>query len=104
MLVIEQLLVPIDFHCISYPTVEVNGDQKQNIFFCVQHKRNFYRFGTTWGWVNDDNILIWGWTVSLSYLWMLSEYSKYKKCCFLLYEPKHYGENIKGMFNLNDKT
>ncbi len=28
MLAIKQLTVPIDFHCISFPTVEVNGDQQ----------------------------------------------------------------------------
>ncbi len=51
MLVIKQLMVPIDFHSISFPTMEVNGDQQLlvwffniflNIFFCVQHKRETY--------------------------------------------------------------
>ncbi len=28
-------------------------------------ERNLYRFGTTLGWVNDDSILIFGWTISL---------------------------------------
>ncbi len=28
MLVIKQLMVPIDFHSISFPAVEVNGDQQ----------------------------------------------------------------------------
>ncbi len=40
----------------------------QNIFLCVQQKqRNSYRFGTTWGWVND-RIFIFGWTIPLSHL------------------------------------
>ncbi len=29
-------------------------------------QRNSYRFGTTWGWVNDDRIFIFGWTIPLS--------------------------------------
>ncbi len=29
MLVNKQLMVPIDFHSISFPTMEVNGDQQQ---------------------------------------------------------------------------
>ncbi len=29
MLVINQLMVPIDFHSISFPTMEVNEDQQQ---------------------------------------------------------------------------
>ncbi len=43
MLVIKHLMVPIDFHGISFSTMEVNGDQQlfgsSNIFFCVQHKK-----------------------------------------------------------------
>ncbi len=50
MLVIKQLMVPIDFHSISLPNMEVNGDQQlfgsskmyQNIFFCVQHMKETY--------------------------------------------------------------
>ncbi len=30
----------------------------QNIFFWVQQKKNSYRFAITWGWVNDDRIVI----------------------------------------------
>ncbi len=38
----------------------------QNIFFCVQHRnKNEYRFGTTWQWVNNDRIRIFGWTIPL---------------------------------------
>ncbi len=38
----------------------------QNIFICVKKS---YRFGTNWGWVKDDRILIFGWTISLSPVW-----------------------------------
>ncbi len=33
---------------------------------CSAEQRHSYRFGTTWGWVNDDRIFIFGWTMSLS--------------------------------------
>ncbi len=50
MLVIKKLQVPIDFHSISFPTMEVNrdwGPKKiglvfQKIFFCVQYKKETY--------------------------------------------------------------
>jgi len=32
---------------------------------CSTEERNSYRFGTTWGWVNDDRIFIFGWTIPL---------------------------------------
>ncbi len=33
---------------------------------CSAEQRHSYRFGTTWGWVNDERIFIFGWTVPLS--------------------------------------
>ncbi len=45
MLVIKQVMVPIALHSIYFSTMEVNENQH------IQ-----YRFGTTWGWVNDDRI------------------------------------------------
>ncbi len=38
------------------------------ISLCLAEQRNsyFHRFGTTWGWVNDDRIFIFGWTILLS--------------------------------------
>ncbi len=55
--------------------MEVNGAPKQPggyklsskyLPLCSAEQRNSYRFGTTWGWVNDDRIFIFGWTISLS--------------------------------------
>ncbi len=34
--------------------------------FVFGRTKNSYRFGTTWGWVNDDRIFIFGWTIPLS--------------------------------------
>jgi len=51
------------------PTMVVNGiiDILRIILFCVQqNKKNVYRFGTTWGWVNDDKIFFFGWTITLN--------------------------------------
>ncbi len=33
-------------------------------FLCSAKQRKSYRFGTTWGWVNDDSIF--GWTIPLT--------------------------------------
>ncbi len=62
-------LTPLVF---IFPTMEVNSAPKQpgyklssNIFLCVGRRKNSYRFGTTWGWVNDERIFIFGWTVPL---------------------------------------
>ncbi len=49
MLVIKQLMVPIDFRSMSFPTMEFNGNQQ--LFdcsnFCVQHKKETLR-GAEW--------------------------------------------------------
>lgn len=38
----------------------------QNIFFvCKQEQLNLYRFGTAWGWIFDDRIVTFGWTIPL---------------------------------------
>ncbi len=70
----EQFWGTIDFHSIFFPTMEVNGAPKQPGYklsskylpLCSAEQRNAYRFGTTWGWVNDDRIFIFGWTIPLS--------------------------------------
>ncbi len=70
----EQFWGTIDFHSIFFSTMEVNGAPKQPgyklsskyIPLCSAEQRNSYRFGTTWGWVNDDRIKIFGWTIPLS--------------------------------------
>ncbi len=70
----EQFWGTIDFHSIFFPTMEVNGAPKQPGYklsskylpLCLAEQRNSYRFGTTWGWVNDDRIFIFGWTIPLT--------------------------------------
>ncbi len=54
-------------------TMEVNGAPELLCFphsseylpLCSAEQRHSYRFGTTWGWVNDDRIFIFGWTIPL---------------------------------------
>ncbi len=70
----EQFWGTIDFHSIFFPTMEVNGAPEQPGYklsskylpLCSAEQLNSYRFGTTWGWVNDDRIFIFGWTIPLS--------------------------------------
>ncbi len=52
--------------------MEVNGAPKQpgyklysEYLHLCSEQINSYRFGTTWGWVNDDSIFIFGWTIPL---------------------------------------
>jgi len=45
-------------HCLKY------------FLLCSTEERNSYRFGTTWGWVNDDIIFIFGWTIPLKGQWI----------------------------------
>ncbi len=64
---------PLTLIVFFFPTMEVNGAPKQPGYklsskylpLCSAEQRNSYRFGTTWGWVNDDRIFIFGWTIPL---------------------------------------
>ncbi len=72
----EQFWGTTDFHSIFFPTMEVNGALKQPGYklsskylpLCSAEQRHSYRFGTTWGWVNDDRIFIFGWTIPLMFM------------------------------------
>ncbi len=54
-------------------TMEGNGapellyfpHSSDNLPLCSAEQRHSYRFGTTWGWVNNDIIFIFGWTIPL---------------------------------------
>ncbi len=43
------------------------------LLLCSTKERNPYKFGRTWGWVNDDRIFIFGWTILFTHLseWIL---------------------------------
>ncbi len=55
----------IYFYSISFPTVEVLGSSKY-LLLCL-NIRNVYRFGMTWGWENNEDIFIFGWTIPLKH-------------------------------------
>ncbi len=65
---------PLTSIVFFFPTMEVNGAPKQPDYklsskylpLCSAEQRTSFRFGTTWGWVNDDRIFIFGWTIPLS--------------------------------------
>ncbi len=68
----QMLSVAIDFHSI-FSYMEVNGCSQlfsyqcssKHLLLCSTEEKNSYRFGETWGWVNDDRLFIFGWTVPL---------------------------------------
>ncbi len=49
-------------HSLKYICMEVNG----NYLFYVLQKKTSQRFRKPWGWVNNDSIFIFGWTIPLS--------------------------------------
>ncbi len=65
---------PLTSIVFFFPPMEVNGAPKQPGYklsskylpLCSAEQTHSYRFGTTWGWVNDDRIFIFGWTIPLS--------------------------------------
>ncbi len=70
MLVIKQLMVPIDFHSISFPIMEVNRDQQlfgSSKFFKISYFVFNIRKKLIQVWndmrVNDDKSFILGWTI-----------------------------------------
>ncbi len=65
--------VTIHGHCKEKYVMEVNGDRDSELLFWLTsfifHIRKLYRFGTAWGWANDDIMFNFGWTISLRMLW-----------------------------------
>ncbi len=64
----------IEFHSRKNNAMLVNGAPELLCFphsseylpLCSAEQRHSYKFGTTWEWVNDDRILIFGWTIPLT--------------------------------------
>ncbi len=44
------------------------------LHLCSAEQRHSYRFGTIWGWVNDDIIFMFRWTIPLSVSYSLQPY------------------------------
>ncbi len=105
----------IDLHSREKNTMEINGAPELLCFphsseylpLCSAEQRHSYRFGTTWGWVNDDRIFIFGWTVPLIhiliYIWFTSENCEEKSLLLTAFIwPKiHYNSTtVKYYYNL----
>ncbi len=82
-----------------FPTMEVNGALKQPgsskyLPLCLAEQRHSYRFGNTWGWVNDDMLL--KWTIPLMLSKTLHTLRHPLRCLTLnglqsyLFEPWHF--------------
>ncbi len=84
---------------IFFPTMEVNGAPERLCFphssehlpLCSAEQINVYRLGTTWGWVNDDRIVIFGWTISLM-TWCFVKKRNQKKT-FAIHARKSWSES-----------
>jgi len=75
--IIIRILVSVDFHCTRI-LVTCFGQCEPKLWlpnfleisYFVFHRRKkvlqSYGFGTTWGWVNDDRTVIFGWTIPLT--------------------------------------
>ncbi len=44
------------------------GIHQKYLNLCSEDEQRSYRFGTTWGWVINDSIFIFGWTIPLNKL------------------------------------
>ncbi len=56
---------------VVVPLVSMKGQKalrflQKYLNVCSEDERRSYRFGTTWGWVINDRIVIFGWTIPLS--------------------------------------
>ncbi len=61
---------------------------------CSAEQRNPYRFGTTWGGVNDDRIFIFGWTIPLKVLLLLTKTSKNSFFCEIKWNINNDKKNV----------
>jgi len=61
------------FHCIVFDYHQLFSYQHSSkyLLLCSAEERNFYRFGTTWGWVNGRRIVIFGRTIPLRTVYWL---------------------------------
>ncbi len=58
------------------------GFQQKYLNLCFEDERRSYRFGTTWGWVINDTILILGWTIPLTFKAVSSTMGTLGRCNF----------------------
>ncbi len=97
------------------------GFHQKYLNLCSEYERRSYRFGTTWGWVINDRIFIFVWTILLINFHSIHKYSGYSSkmhyelgqhyCvgipeplvqCFL--EFRHSSGRLKSPFTLSSST
>ncbi len=69
-------------HLSIYLSIKKLSDLIKNILMCSEDEWRSYWFGTAWGWVINDRILIFGWTIPLSILWTEVSISTQTVCLF----------------------
>ncbi len=76
------------------------------LLLCSTEERKSYWFETTWGWVNDDRIFIYGWTIPLSVAYVsknvLGPVTVYSICHKLHVQKRHVDLII--LNNVNHST
>ncbi len=85
---------PLTSIVLFFPTMEVNGAPKQPGYKLSSKYLPSYRFGTTWGWVNDDRIFIFGWTIPLSNCILATPWKPPKTLLTTTRAPLQSDENI----------
>jgi len=45
---------------------DISNRSSEYLLLCSAEERNSSRFATTWGWINDGRIFIFGWSIPLS--------------------------------------
>ncbi len=53
-------------HWLTYTGKNTMDVFQKYLLLCTTEEITSYRFGTTWGWVNNNRIFIIGWTIPLS--------------------------------------
>ncbi len=64
-------LLPFWYLNVSVPLLSMQcqkalGFHQKYLNLCSEDERRFYGFGTTWGWVINNIIFIFGWTITLT--------------------------------------
>ncbi len=62
---------------VSVPLLSMQGQKalgfhQKYLHLCSEDERRFYGIRTRWGWIINDKIFIFGWTISLTLSWNVS--------------------------------
>ncbi len=62
-------------HCCLWEGQRALEFHQKYLHLCFEDKQKTYGFGTTWGWVINDRIFIFGWTNTLNFIYLTSAVS-----------------------------